>query len=122
VTSREFYFRRVEDVRILMLQYGLMEKPVWATEFGWATWNTSSGYEFGNQISYETQATYLVDAVQYARTHYSGWLTGMFVWNLNFAISWRAAGNEFHEQASFGVMNGNWTPRPAYTALKNMPK
>jgi hypothetical protein len=46
----------------------------------------------------------------------------MFVWNLNFAISWRAAGNEFHEQASFGVMNGNWTPRPAYTALKNMPK
>lgn len=122
VTSREFYFRRVEDVRVLMLQYGLMEKPVWATEFGWATWNTSPGYEFGNQISYETQAAYIVDAVQYARTYYGGWLTGMFVWNLNFAISWRAAGNEFHEQASFGVINGNWTPRPAYTALKNMPK
>jgi hypothetical protein len=122
VTSREFYFRRVEDVRVLMLQYGLMEKPVWATEFGWATWNTSPGYEFGNQISYETQAAYIVDAVQYARTYYGGWLTGMFVWNLNFAISWRAAGNEFHEQASFGVINGNWSPRPAYTALKNMPK
>lgn len=122
VTSREFYFRRVEDVRVLMLQYGLMTKPVWATEFGWATWNTSAGYEFGNQISYETQADYIVQAYQYARQYYAGWMTGMFVWNLNFAISWRAAGNAFHEQASFGVLNGDWSPRPAYIALKNMPK
>jgi hypothetical protein len=46
----------------------------------------------------------------------------MFVWNLNFAIPWNAEGNLLHEQASFGVLNGDWSPRPAYTALKNMPK
>lgn len=60
------------------------------TEFGWATQNTTQYYEYGNQISYEMQADYLVRAVQYARTYYGSWLTGMFVWNLNFAIPWNA--------------------------------
>jgi hypothetical protein len=122
VTSREFYFRRVEDVRTLMLKHGLAAKPVWVTEFGWATQNTSQYYEYGNQITYEQQADYLVRAIQYSHTHYRGWLTGMFVWNLNFAIPWTSEGNPLHEQASFGVLNGDWSPRPAYTALKNMPK
>ncbi len=122
VTSREFYFRRVEDVRTLMLKHGLAAKPVWVTEFGWATQNTSQYYEYGNQIPYEQQADYLVRAIQYTHTHYRGWLTGMFVWNLNFAIPWTSEGNPLHEQASFGVLNGDWSPRPAYTALKNMPK
>ncbi len=122
VTSREFYFRRVEDVRTLMLKHGLAAKPMWVTEFGWATKNTTQYYEYGNQISFEQQADYLVRAVQYAHTYYSGWLTGMFVWNLNFAIPWNAAGNPLHEQASFSVLNADWSPRPAYTALKNMPK
>ena len=122
VTSREFYFRRVEDVRTLMLKHGLAAKPVWVTEFGWATQNTSQYYDYGNQITYEQQAEYLVRAIQYTHTHYRGWLTGMFVWNLNFAIPWTSEGNPLHEQASFGVLNGDWSPRPAYTALKNMPK
>lgn len=122
LNSREFYFRRVEDVRTLMLKHGLATKPVWVTEFGWATTNTTPGYEYGNQLSMEQQADYLVRAIQYTHTHYSGWLTGMFVWNLNFAIPWKAVGDPLHEQAAFGVLNGDWSPRPAYTALKNMPK
>ena len=68
-----------------MLKHGLAAKPVWVTEFGWATQNTSQYYEYGNQMSFEQQADYLVRAVQYTHTHYAGWLTGMFVWNLNFA-------------------------------------
>ncbi|RLT23222.1 MAG: hypothetical protein DWI30_04115 [Chloroflexi bacterium] len=122
VTSREFYFRRVEDVRTLMIKNSLSSKPVWVTEFGWATANTSQYYEYGNQISFDQQADYIVRAVNYSRIHYSNWLTGMFVWNLNFAIPWNAEGNLLHEQASFGVLNGDWSPRPAYIALKNMPK
>jgi hypothetical protein len=122
VTSREFYFRRVEDVRTLMIKNGLSSKPVWVTEFGWPTANTSQYYEYGNQISFDQQADYIVRAVNYSRVHYSNWLTGMFVWNLNFAIPWNAEGNLLHEQASFGVLNGDWSPRPAYIALKNMPK
>jgi hypothetical protein len=47
----------------------------------------------------------------------------MFVWNLNFAVPWaQREGNPFHEQASFSVLNGDWSPRPAYLAVQRMPK
>ncbi len=120
--SREFYFRRVEDVRAIMVQSGLGDMPMWVTEFGWATRNNTPGYGFGNQISFEKQAQYIVRAYQMARTNYAPWMTGMFLWQLNFAVPWRAQGNELHEQASYGVINGDWSPRPAYLALKAMPK
>lgn len=122
VNSREFYFRRVEDVRNLMVQAGLGDMKIWITEFGWATRNNTRGYEFGNQISYEKQAEWIVRAFQMGRYEYSPWVTGMFLWQLNFAVPWRANGNELHEQASYGVINGDWSPRPAYLALKAMPK
>ncbi len=46
----------------------------------------------------------------------------MFVWNLNFAVPWRYFGNEQHEQAAFGVLNGDWSPRPAFNAIQSFPK
>jgi hypothetical protein len=122
VTSGEFYFRRVETVRDLMVRKGLSNKPVWVTEFGWATRNNTPGYGFGNSISYQMQADYIVRAFQLAKTNYSPWLTGMFLWQLNYAVSWKANNNEFHEQASYGVVNGDYSPRPAYLALQAMPK
>ena len=42
----------------------------------------------------------------------------MFLWNLNF---WPTTGPE-NEMAKYGIVRGDWSPRPAYTALKNMPK
>lgn len=122
VTSREFYFRRIEDVRSIQVSAGLGAKPVWITEFGWATKNNTPGYEYGNQISQETQAKWIVRAFEMGRTSYQPWLQGMFLWQLNFAPSWRAEGNEYHEQASFGVLNGDWTPRPSYYAIRDMQK
>jgi polysaccharide biosynthesis protein PslG len=122
VTSGEFYFRRVEAVRNLMVQAGLGDKKMWVTEFGWATRNNTPGYEFGNQISYDLQAQYIVRAFQMARNEYSPWMGGMFLWQLNFAVPWKARGNELHEQASYGVLNGDWSPRPSYLALQAMPK
>jgi polysaccharide biosynthesis protein PslG len=123
VTSREFYFRRLEDYRALMLQYNLGDQQLWVTEFGWATRNNTPGYEFGNNTSLEEQAEWAVRAYQIARNEYSPWVGGMFLWNLNFSIPWtQKEGNPLHEQASFAIINGDWSPRPAYTALKNMQK
>jgi hypothetical protein len=123
VTSREFYFRRVEDYRTLAVQAGLSDRKMWVTEFGWATRNNTRGYEFGNNISFETQAEWIVRAYQIARREWSPWMGGMFLWNLNFAVPWtQLEGNPLHEQASFGVLNGDWSPRPAYTRLQAMPK
>jgi hypothetical protein len=119
--SREFYYRRVEDVYALMQRKGV-NKKMWVTEFGWATKNNTPGYEFGNAISQDMQANYLVRAFQMARTNYGAWMGGMFVWQLNFAVPWKAKGNELHEQASYGVINGDYSLRPAYRALQAMPK
>jgi polysaccharide biosynthesis protein PslG len=123
VTSREFYFRRAEDYRVLAVQAGMGDKKMWITEFGWATRNNTRGYEFGNSISYEEQAQYIVRAYQIARSEWAPWMGGMFLWNLNYAVPWtQYEGNPLHEQASFGIINGDWSPRPAYNALQAMPK
>jgi hypothetical protein len=48
---------------------------------------------------------------------------GMFLWNLNYAVPWKhVEGNELHEQASFGVLNGDWSPRPSWYAIRDIPK
>jgi len=120
--SREFYFRRVEDIRGVMVASGMADKQIWITEFGWATPNNTPGYEYGNSISYEQQAQFITRALEKGRYEYAPWVGAMFVWNLNFAIPWRASGNEFHEQAAFGVLNGDWSPRPAWNAIQAFPK
>ncbi|MCU0490460.1 MAG: glycoside hydrolase family 5 protein [Chloroflexaceae bacterium] len=121
-TSREFYFRRIEDVRAVAVANGMADKQIWLTEFGWATRNNTPGYEYGNSISFETQANYIMRAFEIGRRSYAPWMGAMFLWNLNFAVSWRGVGNEFHEQASFGVLNGDWSPRPSYLRIQGMPK
>ncbi len=88
-TSREFYFRRVEDVRAAMVDSGLSDKKVWITEFGWATRNNTPGYGYGNNISYEEQAEWIVRAFQMGRNDYAPWVGGMFLWQLNFAVEWK---------------------------------
>jgi polysaccharide biosynthesis protein PslG len=122
VTSREFYFRRVEDVRAAMLDAGLSDMKIWITEFGWATKNNTPGYGYGNRISYDMQAAWIVRAFQMGRNEYNPWVGAMFLWQLNFAVEWKYKGNELHEQASFGVLNGDWSARPSYLAIQNMRK
>ena len=40
----------------------------------------------------------------------------MVLWNLNY---WSAAGPE-SEMAKYSIVRGDWSPRPAYAALKGM--
>ncbi|MFN8500810.1 hypothetical protein [Kouleothrix sp.] len=108
-----FYFRHVEDVRALMEQYGLADHQIWITEFGWATRNSSPGFEFGNQVSFGQQAEYVVGAMRRSKELYP-WVGAMFLWNLNFALFKPRA----HEQASFGILNADGSPRPAFLAIQ----
>ena len=117
-----FFFRNtMEDYYRIMVANGDGGKRVWATEFGWATtsgMNVSAnpGYEFANDINESQQADYIVRAFTWSRNW--GHAGTMFLWNLNF---WPAAGAE-NEMAKYGIVRGDWSPRPAFTALKNMPK
>lgn len=42
------------------------------------------------------------------------WVEAVFLWNLNFAV---VRGNR-HEQGAFGILYGDWRPRPAYRAVQ----
>jgi hypothetical protein len=121
--SREFYFRRIEDVRQAMVEAGWSDRQIWLTEFGWATENNTPGYEYGSFNSQQDQANYIVRAFQKGRTDWAPWMGGMFLWNLNFSVPWaNVEGNPNHEQASFSVLNPDWSPRPAWHAIQSMEK
>ncbi|NJK79585.1 MAG: hypothetical protein HC914_06645 [Chloroflexaceae bacterium] len=121
--SREFYFRRIQDIRQVMVETGYADRQIWLTEFGWATTNNTPGYEYGRDNSQEDQAEYIIRAFQIGRNEWAPWMGGMFLWNLNFSIPWaQYEGNPDHEQASFSVLNGDWSPRPAWYAIQAMPK
>jgi hypothetical protein len=95
--DNDFAFRGAEVMHQIMVEYGLDDTPLWATEFGWvrdpsedggeAVWcHTQPSYEdnFGWMDVPETlQADYLVRAFEYADVHWP-WMGAMFVWNLDW--------------------------------------
>lgn len=111
-----FYFRRIEGLREIMVLSGDSEKGMWITEFGWSTLNKAKGYEYGADNSEADQAKYLVRAFQIGRE--VGWISAMFVWNLNFQM----IVPDTDEKWPFGIVKKDGSPRPAYTALKQLPK
>jgi hypothetical protein len=111
-----FYFKRILDLRKVMEDAGESKVKMWLTEFGWTTANQAKGYEYGKFNSPEQQAQYLTRAFELGKSY--PWVGVMFVWNLNFATITPPT----DEKYPWGVLNADWSPRPAYTALKNMPK
>ena len=113
-----FYFRHVENQRRVMEETGMGNHQVWITEYGWATPNSTPGYEFGHQISFETQRDYIVGAIWYTFDNYP-WVSNMFLWNLNFTVLQRESGRDpMHEQGSFSIVNADWSPRPAFFGIQ----
>jgi hypothetical protein len=113
-----FYFRHVENQRRVMEETGMERHQVWITEYGWATPNNTPGYEFGNQVSFETQRDYIVGAIWYTYNNYP-WVSNMFLWNLNFTVLQRESGRDpMHEQGSFSIVNADWSPRPAFFGVQ----
>jgi hypothetical protein len=111
-THPSFYFRHVEDIHALLQAFDA-EKPLWITEFGWATANYSWGFGYGYDNSEEEQAAYIVRALQIAEREWP-YVEGVFLWNLNFAV----VQGDLHEQGAFGILRSDWTPQPAYWAVQ----
>ena len=75
-----------------------------------------AGYEYCKYLTAQNQADFLVQAVTKARS--LDYVGGLMVWNLNFQL----AVPQGDEKWGFGVVRDDWTPRPAYFALTQMPK
>jgi hypothetical protein len=119
------YFRHIENIRKLMVDQGLGDHQIWITEYGWATPNTTPNFEFGNLMTLDKQAEYVTQAInrvynQYRDEQGRSWVGAMFLWNMNFAVLWGAQGNPNHEQASFSILNPDWSPRPTFIALQGL--
>lgn len=113
-----FYKGTMEAYRNIMLKYGDGGKRLWVTEFGWATVENMgfpAVYAYANDNSEAEQAAWIVEAYQMAKRW--GWVGPMFLWNLNFAPV--ACGSE---KAQFGIVRCDWSPRPAYAAIRDMAK
>jgi hypothetical protein len=76
--ERFFSFRRIEDIRQIMVENGDANKRVAVLEFGWTTDNRpSSPYYWhgaGAGIDAAVQGDYMVRAYQYAKANWQPWI------------------------------------------------
>ncbi|MBV9595875.1 MAG: cellulase family glycosylhydrolase [Chloroflexi bacterium] len=112
-----FAFTRVSQYHDLMVAQGIGNKKIWFTEFGYCSNDTPPpGYEYCKSIDASTQASFLVQAFQMARN--LDYVGGMMQWNLNYQL----AVPQTDEKWGFGIIRNDWSGRPAYSALAQMPK
>jgi hypothetical protein len=109
---RSFTFRRVEDLRQIMVDRGDAAKQIWLLEFGWTTDTVNQAYAW-HRVTPEQQGEYLVGAYEWAHQNWSPWIGVMCLWTLPDP-SW---GPE-REELWWSVGNPDGTDRPALTRLR----
>jgi hypothetical protein len=116
---RFFCFRRVEDLRDIMVRYGDADKQIAILEMGWTTDPLHPEYAWF-AVTEEQKADYLVRAFRYAREHWRPWVGPMFV--LSIANPFWTPDDE---QYWWAITEPGWPEtrvRPSYEALAEMEK
>jgi GH35 family endo-1,4-beta-xylanase len=108
-----FYFRRVEQLRQVMVDNGDAGKQIWLTEWGWTSDTVHPAYAWF-AVSEQQKADNLVQGLEYAREHWAPWIGVMAVWTLPDP-SW----DKTREEYWWAITNPDGTPRPAYTAIRD---
>jgi hypothetical protein len=112
-----FYFKRFRQIRRVMEEFDDGRRPMWLTEFGWTTANQHIDFPFGDLISDELQARYTVEAYRMVEREFP-YIQNMFLFNLNF----RTLGRPETSEHGFGVLETDYSPRPAFTSVQQMDK
>ena len=112
-----FYFRRIEQLRQVMVENGDAQKQIWLTEFGWAsTTKAAPGFEYAEQNSEQEQADYISRAFRMGRDQYP-WMGPMLVFGLNFSLP-NVAIEPTDERIAWSLLRRDGSKRPAYFAVK----
>jgi hypothetical protein len=115
--ERFFTFRRVEDLRKIMVKYGDTNKKVAVLEFGWSTDSRPDSPYHWHAVTEEQQGDYLVQAFEWAKNHWQPWI-GLMVVVYMPDVDW----TEAQEQYWWSIMKPSqidelhW--RPAYAKLR----
>jgi hypothetical protein len=106
-----FYFRRIEQVRDVMVKNGDSDKRVWLLEFGWTADKVHPNYAWF-AVSEDKKGANILKAFQYARDHWQPWIGVMTLWTLPDP-TWTPDREEYW----WAIANADGSARPAYTDL-----
>lgn len=110
-------FRRVEDLRKIMIQYGDAARQMAILEIGWTTDPINPDYAW-QRVTEEQQAEYIRGAYEYAAQHWRPWVGLMSAIYLPKPV-WTENDEEYWWSIT---VPGTTFTRPAFAALVQMPK
>jgi len=112
-------FSRLLLARDVMVRNNDSQKPIWVSEYGWislpADWKGPRG-PWGDSVDEETQARWTIEGLDRMRREWP-WVTNVFIWGFR----WVERPQERPDDPSrhFEVVDYDFTPRPAYVALRD---
>lgn len=118
--GRYFTFRRVEDLRAVMVENGDEGRQVAILEMGWTTDPRPDSPYNWHAVTEEQKAGYLVRAFEYAEANWTPWIGLMSVIYL-CNTDWSDADEQFYWCITHPDYPNTIT-YPAYESLKVMPK
>jgi hypothetical protein len=136
-----FFLNTLEDYYAIMSKNGHGQGKLWATEFGWATFQglhykdhlkgppaippPDPGLAWMNILTQEQQAHYTIRAYHLAQsTNLANFMGPMFLWNLNFGTlpGFINEDKPSLPEAGFSVLDNDWNTRPIYNMIQSAPK
>jgi polysaccharide biosynthesis protein PslG len=108
-----FSFRRVEQLRDVMVRNGDDAKQVWLLEFGWTSDDVHPAYAW-HRVTEDQKAEYIVGAYRWANQNWTPWIGVMCLWNLA-APGWTTTSEEYF----WSITNPDGSPRAAYNRLRD---
>lgn len=125
-------FRRVELIRDLFEERGILDKQIWLTEFGWLRDPAEDGVQCADndpsftgfawlRVSGQTQADYTVRAFQWADQHWP-WAGPMFLWNLNWALYPPEVNATCSHMRWFSLLRADGSRTPVFERVASMPR
>jgi len=108
---RFFVFRRVEDMRKIMEEFGDGEKQIWLLEFGWTSDTVHEAYAW-HRVSEEEKGDNLVGAYRWAAQNWAPWIGVMCLWTMPDP-NWGPQDEKYW----WAILNPDGSNRPAYDRL-----
>lgn len=115
--KRVYSFRHVEDMRALMVQNGDERKQVAILEMGWTSDPRPNSPYAWFAVSEDQKGDYLTRAFQFAQKNWQPWIGMMSVIYIA-SPDWTTSDEQYY----WSLTNPDGSLRPAYNALKAMPK
>lgn len=111
--QRFFGFRRVEDLRQIMVQNGDDKKQVMVLEMGWTTDNRPGSPYAWHAVTEKEKGDYIVRAYQYAQKNWAPWI-GMMSSIYISDPNWTSKDEQYY----WSLTDPDGSTRPSYAAIK----